>query len=136
MIRTVQIMSLEAFFFDFKRFLSRRNVIDLAVAVIMGTASKAMIDSIVSDIITPIIGIFLGGVNFKKLSITLGNAHIMYGAFIQAAINFLLIAIIIFFIIRNLTKLESTFLGKIASEPKPIPDDVKLLTEIRDLLKR
>jgi large conductance mechanosensitive channel len=129
-------MDIPGFYDEFKRFIGRGNVIDLAVAVVMGAASKAMIDSLVGDIISPIIGVFLGGVNFKGLSITLGHAHIMYGAFIQAMINFLMIAVIVFLIVKNFAKLQSKLLGTGAAEPKPIPEDVKLLTEIRDLLKR
>ena len=129
-------MDINSFFGEFKKFIGRGNVIDLAVAVIMGAASKAIIDSLVGDIITPILGVFLGGVNFKGLSITLGHAHIMYGAFIQAIINFIIIAVIVFLIVKNITKIQVRLLGISVTEPKPIPEDVKLLTEIRDLLKK
>ena len=129
-------MGINSFIEEFKKFIGRGNVIDLAVAVVMGAASKAIIDSLVGDIITPILGVFLGGVNFKGLSITLGHAQIMYGAFIQAIINFLIIAVIVFLFVKNISKLQARLLGTSLTEPKPVPDDVKLLTEIRDLLKK
>ena len=85
---------------EFREFIMRGNVMDLAVAVIIGGAFTAIINSLVNDIIMPLIGIILGGVDFTSLSITVGNAVVTYGNFIQAIINFLLIALVLFLLIR------------------------------------
>ncbi len=98
-------------FNEFKEFISRRNVIDLAVAVIMGAAATSIVQSFVRDIFSPILGIFLGGVDLRGLSITFGNASIRYGSFIQAIINFLIIAFVVFLIIQVLQQIQRRFLA-------------------------
>ncbi len=118
---------------DFKVFVTKGNVLDLAVAVIIGGAFGLIITSLVNDIIMPLIGILLGGVDFTTLSVQVGDAVILYGNFIQAVINFLIIAFVIFMIVR--------FANKLMPPPPPAPpagpsDEVKLLTEIRDLLQK
>jgi large conductance mechanosensitive channel len=123
---------------EFREFISRGNVIDLAVAVVVGAAFTAIVNSLVEDIITPILGIFMGGVNFESLSFTIGEASVAYGNFIQAIINFLIIAWVIFLIVRGINKLQRSFshIEEVAPPAPPEPsDEVKLLTEIRDLLK-
>ena len=85
---------------EFRDFIMRGNVIDLAVAVIIGVAFGAIITSLVDDIIMPIVGMLLGGVDFTAMSITVGSAQIMYGNFIQAVVNFLIIALALFLIIK------------------------------------
>lgn len=124
---------------EFREFISRGNVMDLAVAVIIGAAFTAIITSLVNDIITPLLGIFLGGLNFAGLSITIGQASITYGNFIQAIINFLIVAWVIFMIVRSLNQLQHRFSrAKEEAPPPPPPEpsaEVKLLTEIRDLLR-
>lgn len=123
---------------EFREFISRGNVIDLAVAVIIGAAFTAIVTSLVNDIVTPILGIFLGGVNFSSLSITIGQAAINYGNFIQAIINFLIVAWVIFMIVRSLNQLQRRFSQPKEEAPPPPPEpsaEVKLLTEIRDLLR-
>lgn len=125
-------------FKEFKDFISRGNVIDLAVAVVIGSAFTAIVNSLVNDIITPILGIFLGGINFAGLSITVGESVIGYGNFIQAIISFLIIAWVVFLIVRTINQLQKRFSQAKAEAPPPPPepsDEVKLLTEIRDLLK-
>jgi large conductance mechanosensitive channel len=125
-------------FKEFREFISRGNVIDLAVAVIIGAAFTGIVNSLVEDIITPILGIFLGGVNFEGLSFTIGDASINYGNFIQAVINFLIIAWVIFLIVRSINQLQRRFshIEEVAPPAPPEPSaEVKLLTEIRDLLK-
>ncbi|MHA6251561.1 large conductance mechanosensitive channel protein MscL [Oceanobacillus sp. CAU 1775] len=117
---------------EFKAFAFKGNVFDLAVAVVIGAAFGAIITSFVDDIITPIMGILIGGIDFSSLSITVGDANIMYGSFIQSFINFLIIAFAIFMVIR--------FLSKFKREEEEIVEEKidaqeKLLTEIRDLLK-
>jgi len=124
---------------EFRDFINRGNVIDLAVAVIIGVAFTGIVNSLVNDIITPILGIFLGGVNFEGLSFTVREASIGYGNFIQAVINFLIVAWVIFLIVRGINQLQrrlSPAEEEKAPPPPPEPsEEVKLLTEIRDLLK-
>lgn len=118
---------------EFKAFIARGSVVDLAVGVIVGGAFSAIVKSLVNDILMPIIGLLLGGLNFSNLSFGLGEAKIRYGAFLQAVINFFIIAFVIFFIV----KLINLVYKKQSQETiKTVPEDVKLLTEIRDLLKK
>ena len=93
-------------FKEFKEFIMRGNVMDLAVAVIIGGAFMAIVNSLVNDIIMPIIGVILGGVDFTTLAITVGDAAITYGNFIQAIINFLIIALVLFLRIRAINKMS------------------------------
>jgi large conductance mechanosensitive channel len=119
---------------EFRDFIQRGNVIDLAVAVIIGGAFGAIINSLINDIIMPLIGIILGGVDFSSLSITVGEAVILYGNFIQAIINFLVIALVIFLVVRAYNSLQTKKEEAPEAPPEPSPEEV-LLTEIRDLLK-
>jgi len=116
---------------EFRDFAMRGNVIDLAVAVILGAAFIAIITSLVNDIIMPIIGVLLGGLDFSSLSVMVGNAAIAYGKFIQAIVNFVIIAFVLFMLVRSVNKLQK----KKEAVPAPPSADVVLLTEIRDLLK-
>ncbi|MCL4295637.1 MAG: large conductance mechanosensitive channel protein MscL [Anaerolineae bacterium] len=122
---------------EFRDFINRGNVLDLAVAVIIGAAFTGIVNSLVEDIITPILGIFLGGVNFAGLSITIGEAVINYGNFIQAIINFLIIAWVIFLIVRSINQLQKRWqpIEEVTPPPPEPSEEVKLLTQIRDLLK-
>lgn len=118
---------------EFREFINRGNVIDLAVAVILGAAFTAIVTSLVNDIIMPLIGILLGGVDFTSLAVTVGEAQITYGNFIQAVINFLLIAFVVFLIIRSINRINRK---KVEAPAPPEPSvEEKLLTEIRDLLR-
>ena len=119
---------------EFREFIMRGNVIDLAVAVIIGGAFTAIVNSLVADIIMPIIGVILGGVDFTSLAITVGDAVITYGNFIQAIINFLLIALVLFLIIRAMNRMSRKKVEAPAVPPAPTVEE-KLLTEIRDLLR-
>lgn len=127
-------------FKEFREFITRGNVLDLAVAVVIGAAFTAIINSLVNDIITPLVGIILGGVDFTGLSVTVGEAVITYGNFIQAIINFLIIAWVVFMIVRSANRLQKRLQRakeeekKAAPPPEPSAEE-KLLTEIRDLLK-
>ncbi len=126
---------MKGFIKEFKEFISRGNVIDLAVAVVIGGAFTKIVNSLVNDIIMPIIGVIIGGINFEHLMITVGTAEIKYGMFIQAIVNFLLIAFVIFSIIKAI----NTFNKKkedAPEEPAKPSEDIVLLTEIRDLLKK
>ena len=118
---------------EFRDFIMRGNVLDLAVAVIIGAAFGAIVTSLVNDIFTPLIGIVMGGIDFTGLSVTVGNAQVLYGNFIQAIINFLIVALALFFVIKGA---NSVMRKKVESPaPPPIPSvEEKLLTEIRDLL--
>lgn len=117
-------------FREFRDFINRGNVMDLAVAVVMGTAFTAIVNSLVNDIIMPIIGIILGGVDFTGLALQIGNATLTYGNFIQAVINFLLIAWVVFLIVRAMNRV----MPKKEAPPVGPTEDVVLLREIRDLL--
>lgn len=126
---------MKGFIKEFKEFISRGNVIDLAVAVVIGGAFTKIVNSLVNDIIMPVIGVIIGGINFEHLMITVGTAEIKYGMFIQAIVNFLLIAFVIFSIIKAI----NTFNKKkedAPEEPAKPSEDIVLLTEIRDLLKK
>jgi large conductance mechanosensitive channel len=118
---------------EFKEFIDRGNVIDLAIAVIIGGAFGAIITSLVNDIIMPIIGVILGGVDFTGLSIKVGDAMINYGNFIQATVIFLIIAFVLFLVVRSYNKLQKVEEAP-AAPPAPSPEEA-LLTEIRDVLK-
>ena len=112
---------MKKFFSEFKTFIMRGNVLDLAVGVIIGAAFQAIVTSLTDDIISPILGIF-GGMNFDQLAFTINGATIAYGKFITAIINFLIMAFIIFLIIKLVNKVMS--LGK-KPEPKKEPTTKK-----------
>ena len=116
---------------EFRDFINKGNVLDLAVAVIMGGAFGAIVTSLVNDIIMPVIGVIIGGIDFTSLKLF---DLIAYGNFIQAVINFLIIAFVIFMIVRSINNMTKK--PEVKGPPPPPPADVQLLTEIRDLLKR
>ncbi len=116
---------------EFRAFLQQGTVIDLAMAVIIGGAFGAIINSIVDDIFMPVIGILIGGIDFSGLSIQVGDAVILYGNFIQAIINFVIIASAMFLVIRGYNQLR---IEEQSAPPKPSAEE-KILAEIRDLLK-
>ena len=122
---------------DFREFITRGSVIELAIGVIMGAAFTSIVNSLVADIFMPIIGVLLGGVNFESLAFQFGDASINYGMFIQSVINFFLIALLIFFTMRAVVALEKSIQSQeeltVVEEPE-LAQDVVLLTEIRDLM--
>lgn len=120
---------------EFKKFISKGNVVDMAVGVIIGGSFGKIVTSLVNDIITPIIGIIIGGIDFSNLSIQINEAKIMYGNFIQTIIDFLIIAICIFTVIRIFEKIKNKKEKVVVEKPKK-SDEVLLLEEIRDLLKK
>lgn len=124
-----------SFISEFKIFISRGNVIDLAVGVIVGGAFSKIVTSLVNDILTPVIGILLGGKDLTNLSLKIGDANIAYGAFIQNIIDFLIIAFCIFIFIKFINNI---FLKKNENkkDPPKKSDEILLLEEIRDLLKK
>ena len=129
-------------FDEFKAFVMRGNVVDLAVGVIIGGAFGKIVTSLVNDIFMPIIGMILGNVDLTSLEIKLGEpvegaeqAAIRYGAFIQEIVNFLIIALCIFMIIKVINKLQKKKEEAPAPAPEPTKEEV-LLTEIRDALNK
>jgi large conductance mechanosensitive channel len=131
-----------SFIQEFKKFVMRGNVIDLAVGVVIGGAFGKIVNSLVADIITPPLGLIIGGVDFSNLTINLNSpvgdlkpVTINYGKFLQASFDFLIIAFALFLLIRTINRLQKKEEEKPAPPPE-IPADVKLLTEIRDLLKK
>lgn len=120
---------------EFQEFINRGNVIDLAVAVIIGGAFGAIISSLVDDIIMPLVGVLLGGIDFTSLSVQVGEAEILYGNFIQATVNFLIIALTIFLVVRGYNSLQREQEEEEPAEPPEPSAEEKLLTEIRDILK-
>ena len=129
-------------FDEFKAFVMRGNVVDLAVGVIIGGAFGKIVTSLVNDIFMPIIGMILGNIDFTSLEIKLGEpvegaeqAAIRYGAFIQEIVNFLIIALCIFIFIKVVTSLEKKKEEAPTPDPEPTKEEV-LLTEIRDALNK
>ncbi len=141
---------------EFKKFITRGNVVDMAVGIIVGTAFTAIVNSMVKDILMPFIGLIIGGISFVDLKIVISAATettaevaIRYGMFIQKVIDFLIIALVVFILVRIINKMRDRLDIKKKAElkaeeakkkatppPAPvIPADVVLLTEIRDLLK-
>ncbi len=121
---------------EFKDFISRGNVIDMAVGTIIGAAFGKIVTSIVNDILMPLIGIIIGGIDFTSLSIRLGGATINYGMFIQNVIDFLIVAACIFVFIKIISRFtRKKEEEKKEEQPAPISKEVELLEEIRDLLK-
>jgi large conductance mechanosensitive channel len=119
---------------EFRDFALRGNVIDLAVAVVIGAAFTAIVNSLVNDIIMPLVGVILGGLDFTTLAITFGNANITYGNFIQAIINFVIVAFVLFLVVRSINRLQKKKEEAPPAPPEPSAEE-KLLAEIRDLLK-
>ena len=132
---------------EFKEFITRGNVMDMAVGIIIGGAFTAIVTSLVNDLLMPVIGALFGGIDFSTLKYVvraadeaagIEEAAIKYGSFIQAIVNFLLIAIVIFLLVKGINKMRRK---KEEPAPAPAPDpepseEVKLLTEIRDALKK
>ena len=137
---------MKSFFDEFKKFISRGNVVDMAVGVIVGSAFTAIVNSLVKDVITPLIGAITGGVDFTQMKYVITPATeeiaevaVCYGNFIQAVINFLIIAFGVFCMVKLINgmgaKLEKQKEEAPAAPPAP-SEEVVLLSEIRDLLKK
>lgn len=129
---------MKAFIREFKEFIARGNVMTMAVGIIIGFAFTAIVTSLNQDIITPLLGLVLGQINFAGLSFTVGNATVTYGNFIQAVITFLITALVLFLMVKAFNKLtkKRTAKEEEKEEPASVPEDIRLLTEIRDLLKK
>ncbi|WP_214860904.1 large-conductance mechanosensitive channel protein MscL [Exiguobacterium sp. s161] len=118
----------------FKEFAFRGNVIDLAVGVILGAAFSGIIKSLVDSVFMPLIGIIIGGIDVKGLSVMVGNAELQYGQFLQASIEFLLIAFALFIFVKGITSFRKK--EEVVEEEAVPTTEEKLLTEIRDALIR
>lgn len=136
-------------FNEFKKFIARGNVIDMAVGIIIGAAFTSVVNSLVKDIITPLTGVFTGGIDFSSLYINLspisygslreaeaaGVATINYGLFINSVISFLIVSSAVFFLIKAVNHLKDRIEDPKEPDTVPPPKDIQLLSEIRDLLK-
>lgn len=120
---------------EFKEFISRGNVIDMAVGVIIGSAFGKIVSSLVDNVLMPAIGVLIGGINFTSLTLKINDAVISYGIFLQSIIDFLIIAASIFFMTKILNKFDKKKKEEVKVEVKKT-DETLLLEEIRDLLKK
>ena len=127
---------MKKFLNDFKAFAFKGNIVDMAVGVVVGTAFSKIVNALVANIIMPLVSILIGKTSFSSLSVTINNAIIPYGVFIQSVVEFLIIAFSIFVVISVMNKI---FKRKEAEKPQEAPkksDEVLLLEEIRDLMKK
>lgn len=120
---------------EFKAFALKGNVLDLAIGVIIGAAFGNIVTSLVNDILMPLIGVFMGGINFKELQFQYGDTVLKYGAFLQTVIDFFIVSFSIFLFVKGINKLKRKEEPKPDTPPAPTKEEV-LLTEIRDLLKQ
>lgn len=121
-----------SFVSEFKEFAMKGSLMDMAVGIIIGAAIGKVVGALVENILMPLIGTLMGGVDFSGLAVKIGDASIGYGSFIQALIDFLIVAFVIFMILRMMNKMKK---AEEEAEEEP-SEDVVLLTEIRDLLKK
>ena len=135
---------------EFRDFIARGNVIDMAIGIIMGASFTTIVKSMVDDIIMPIIGVFTNGVDFSKLYLNLsgkefeslaaakaaGAATINYGMFINACITFMIVSFVVFMMLKSVNRLMKKKAAEEIAQPASAPADIQLLTEIRDLLAR
>jgi len=118
---------------EFKKFISRGNVVDLAVGVVIGSAFSKIVSSLVDNIIMPLVGIIIGGIDFTKLSLTIFGVEVQFGIFLQNVVDFLIIAFCIFMVVKLFNKITRKEEKKETTPAKP--NQEVLLEEIRDLLK-
>ena len=121
---------------EFKKFILRGNVIDLAVGVVIGASFAKIIDSLVADLFMPIVGFITNGVNIAGLSTTYGDVTLRYGNFLQASINFVIIGFCLFLVVKGMNALQRRMVKEEAAKPPELSASEKLLVEIRDLLKQ
>jgi large conductance mechanosensitive channel len=126
---------MRSFFEEFKKFIMRGSVVDLAVGIVIGAAFTKIVDSLVKDIFMPIIGLITGGFDVSGQTVTLyGDAKLGWGNFVQAVISFLIVAFCMFMVVKGMNKLKDSKAKEPAPPPEPSPTE-KLLGEIRDLLR-
>jgi len=129
---------MKKFFNEFKSFAVKGNVLDMAIGVIIGGAFGKIVTSLVNDILMPLLGLLLGGLDFNQLTFQWKDTVISYGLFLQQIVDFIIIAFSIFFFMKIANKLKELTKEEVKEEPKPTtpPKDILLLEEIRDLLKK
>lgn len=128
---------MKGFINEFKAFAIKGNVIDLAVAVVIGTAFGKIVSSLVANIITPLIGLLMGGIDFSGLAYTVGDVEVTYGVFIQSIIDFTIVAFVIFVAVKVINTQQRKEEKKPEAEKVvETPEEIKLLREIRDSLKQ
>jgi len=120
---------------EFKKFAVKGNVLDLAVAVVIGGAFGKIVSSLVDNIIMPLVGVLLGGKSFEKLSFTIVDAEVKYGIFIQSIVDFFIISFSIFMFIKILNSLKRKKEEEVVGEEPKVDPEIELLAEIGDLLK-
>ena len=125
---------MKKFFNEFKAFISKGDVVSMAVGLMVGSAFTAIITALNANILTPIIGIFMGGIDFADIIVQVGEAKLEVGLFVQAVVNFFITAFVLFLVVKFINSFKKKEEAKPAPPPA-VPEDVKLLTEIRDLLK-
>ena len=127
---------MKSFVDEFKSFAVKGNVLDLAVAVVIGAAFGKIVSSLVTDVIMPIVGLLMGGIDFTGLSYKLGAATVTYGVFVQSIIDFIIVAIAIFLMVKAINKAQKPAVAAVETAPKEPSEEVKLLREIRDSVRR
>ncbi len=127
---------MKGFLGEFKEFAMKGNVLDMAVGVVMGGAFGAIITALVNNIIMPIVGVVIGGVDVSKLAVKVGEASVGYGAFLQAILNFIIIAFCIFLFVRSINKFANRGKEEEVEEVVAPDPQIELLKEIRDLLEK
>ncbi|MCX7645444.1 MAG: large conductance mechanosensitive channel protein MscL [Rhodobacteraceae bacterium] len=122
---------------EFRDFIARGNVMDMAVGIIMGAAFTAIVTSLVDDLVNPLIGLVVGGIDFSAVSFGLGDAQFRIGNFINAVIKFLIIAWVVFLLVKAVNRMRDMAIGKEAPAPEAAkgPTQEELLMEIRDALR-
>ena len=132
---------MKTFFKEFRDFINKGSVMDMAVGVIIGGAFGKIVTSLVDNVIMPLVGVIMGGIDISGLAITVGGVSIKYGLFLQNVIDFLIIALVIFIIVRTMNHMRDRVKTKLhgdacdAAPVEEVPEDVKLMKEIRDILK-
>ncbi len=122
---------------EFKDFIAKGNVMDLAVGIIIGAAFTAIVSSLVEDLINPFIGLIVGGLDFSDLTFGVGDAQFRYGAFITAVINFLIIAFVVFLLVKAVNRLKESAMrpDDVAPDVDTMPSELDVLLDIRDSLR-
>ncbi len=126
---------------EFQEFIARGNVMDMAVGIIIGAAFTSIVTSVVEDLVTPLIGLFTGGIDFSGMGFTIGSgedaAVFAYGNFLTTLINFLIIAWVVFLLVKAVNRLKEAAMGEDEAKPveNPVPTEKDLLMEIRDALR-
>ena len=117
---------------EFKDFISRGNVIDMAVGIIVGAAFTSIVKSLVNNLVDPLIGIFVGKIDLSNLVLTIGDAQFKYGSFLNSVINFLFISFVVFLMVKAINR----FRKKKEEEPAKLSEEAQYLKEITELLKK